>query len=72
MVQKTFPHFGRSASSFNITKLIGSTATTLESGPACGEWVDVGTSTLGVGAQVPAFVETFPKAFAAKNERADH
>jgi len=65
MVQHDFPHFGSESSRFTVTlddKLIAQ-------GRATGDWADVSSATHGLSAQLPAFAEQFPKAFAVGANR---
>ena len=62
MAQIDFPHFGSTKSV--AAKIFRQGAQESRWGEdACGNWADLSTERWGLAAQVPAFCETFPKAF---------
>jgi hypothetical protein len=63
MLQDDFPHFGSTKSHFSLAVREGEATREVSSGAACGNWAELSTERWGIAAQVPAFCETFPKAF---------
>ncbi len=63
LLQSDFPHFGSTASRFTLTAQQGGETREISSGPAGGNWANLSTERWGLTAQLPAFCETFPKAF---------
>jgi hypothetical protein len=63
MAQVEFPHFASEKSRYAITRHAGGKVEELGAGAACGDWADLSDGRQGLAAQVPAFAETFPKAF---------
>lgn len=65
MMQRDFPHLG-STTSLATIEGEGSAATPVA---AVGDWCDIAGTDHGLGAQIPAFAEQFPKAFVAHADR---
>lgn len=63
MTQEDFPHFASEKSRFTIVRFGGAQTEQLATGAACGDWADLSDARRGLAAQLPAFAETFPKAF---------